>query len=169
MNGSSFCETEKSMKIWKIMLVIVVLMSLCSCGSGKKMPIEVVSDAVAGCALPAGVIYDSHVGSDSEGYLSEHLLKTLFGECGENMKQVESCAIYMTAKQDVCEAAVFRCYSSAGTGEIVEMCLYRSGILERYAPDTKTGITVCGRYVFWAAGKNADGIISALKRAARSG
>ena len=111
------------MKKWKIVLFLVGLLLFCSCGSVKKMPREVVSGAIAGCSLPAGVVYNSDAESDSKEYLSEHLLTTLFGKCEENMKKAESCAVYMTARQDVCEAAAFLCYSSDGTGKIVDLCL----------------------------------------------
>ena len=127
------------------------------------MPHEAVGEALIGCSLPAGQIYT--LGDEAgEGKASdEALFRVLFEGYEEGMHGVEASAVYLSARENICELAVFLCYGD--TKDTLNMCLKRGDFLSRYEPNTHSLSMVKGRYVLFAAGENPNSLLDALGRA----
>ncbi len=128
------------------------------------MPREVLSEAMVGCALPSGVVYA--FGDESGITAPSDLLNTLVG--GEAaLGGVKNAAFYLSAREEVCEAAVLLCYTASEARDAVSLFQARGDLLMRYAEDVRACVSVKGKYLLFAAGKDAPKILAALERAVR--
>lgn len=155
-----------SVKICKIGLCLLLVLLLSSCGKTAILPREAVGEVLVGCSLPSGVVYTSdEAGRGME--LTQEMLFRLFGDCAEIMSGVESCAIYLSARETVCEMGVFYCYAAGEARQVAELCLARGEELARYDDAIVSKVTLKGRYVLWAASEDPEPIVAALGRAVR--
>ncbi len=82
--------------------------------------------------LPAVLVFYSGAHEYEEGYLSEDMLITLYGDGQEVLgyEGVEECALFIAKGQDMTEFAIFKCYTYASTEKVAEMCRRRLEILK---------------------------------------
>ena len=154
----------KMRKIGWLIFCVALTVMLCSCSGERVMPSKAVSEALAGCALPSGTVYV--LGEGEQGVvLTEELLGRLFGDCEEGFGGVSSGALYLSARESICEAAVFYCYAASETREVAELCHARGELLARYESSVSAAVVVKGRYVLFAASEEPEPILAALSRA----
>lgn len=150
------------MKIWKIMLCALLSIFLCSCSNVKIVPSAIVSEALAGCALPSGQVYT--LGEQKQGNQSdEDTFRLMFEEYETGMLGVRCSAVYLSARDRLCEMAVFLCYGD--TKDTVDMCQRRGEFLARSDKDVRYMTAVKGKYVLFAVGDDPEVLLSALRRA----
>ncbi len=154
------------MKIYRMILCLILLLSLCSCSHAKVMPNDALGEALVGCALPSGTVYTLGEGGGGIA-LTQDLLSRLFGDCEEAVSGVEYGAIYLSARETVCEAAVFYCYAAGEARDMAELCLARGEALARYDDVIVSKVTVKGKYVLWAACEEPETVVAALARAVK--
>ncbi len=154
------------MRICKIFLCLCLVLTLSSCSSARVMPCDALGEVLVGCALPSGTVYALGEGEGGIA-LTDELLHRLFGDCEEKISGVESGAVYLSARESVCEAAVFYCYAAGETREVVELCRERGELLARYEASVSCEVAVKGRYVLFAASEDPKPILAALARAVK--
>ena len=152
--------------ICKMVLCIFLTILLQSCSNEKIMPIVAVSEAAAGCALPSGRIYALGEGTSGR-QRDEDVFRLLFDEYETGMAGVRSSSVYIAAREQLCEMAVFLCYGD--TEETVDMCQRRGEFLSRNGKGVQYMTAVKGKYVLFAAGEDPDALLSALGRAVDGG
>ena len=150
------------MRICKIVLCVFVLCLLCSCSKSEIMPSAVIGDALAGCILPSGRVYmmgEMKTGKQSD----EDVFRLLFDGYETGMAGVRCASVYLSARESLCEMAVFLCYGD--TEDAVDMCQRRGEFLARSDRDAQYMTAVKGKYVLFAVGEDAEALLSALRRA----
>ena len=153
------------MRMAQILVCLFFTLSLIGCSAAKALPREVLSEAMMGCALPSGAVYT--VG-EGEGGISppSDLLSVIVG--GEALLEgVKSGVFYLSARAEICEAAVLFCYTASEAREAAELCQARGALLMQYAEGVSACVSVKGKYVLFAAGKDASKILAALERAVK--
>ena len=126
------------------------------------MPSAVVSEALAGCTLPSGRVYA--LGAAKTGKQSdEDMFRLLFDEFETGMAGVRCSSVYLSAREKLCEMAVFLCYGD--TMDTVDMCQRRGEFLARSNVDVQYMTAVKGKYVLFAVGEDPETLLSALSRA----
>ena len=149
-------------KICKIVLCLSLAVLLSSCSNVKIMPSAIVSEALAGCTLPSGQVYtlwESEQGDRSD----EDTFRLLFDEYETGMAGVRCSAVYLAARERLCEMAVFLCYGD--TMDTVDMCQRRGEFLVRSDKDVQYMTSVKGKYVLFAVGEAPEALLAALSRA----
>ena len=150
------------MKICKMVLCFSLIFLLCSCSNMKIMPSVAVSEALAGCALPSGRVYtlwESEQGDRSD----EDMFRLLFDGYETGMAGVRCSSVYLSAREGLCEMAVFLCYGD--TMDTVDMCQRRGEFLVRSDKDVQYMTSVKGKYVLFAVGEHPETLLAALSRA----
>ena len=117
------------MKRWLgLGLALLMCMCACSCSYEEKSAAVLLGEQMA-CTedLPQGVIYRSGAAEGEEGYFSERLVATVYGEHAVTrcFPLLEDYAIFLSSFAEPCEIAVFRCYEKSDADRIAEMCLSR--------------------------------------------
>ncbi len=93
------------------------------------------------------------------------MLLRMLGECEAELGGVRSCSFYLSARGDVCEVAVFDCYSAGAARELATLCLARGELLARHDADVGSRALVKGKTLLWAACTNPDPLVDTLARA----
>lgn len=150
------------MRICKIVLCLCLLFLLCSCTKREIVPSCVIGEALAGCTLPSGQVCtlgESRAGKQSD----EDVFRLLFDGYETGMAGVRCSSMYLSAREDLCEMAVFLCYGD--TMDTVDMCRRRGEFLARNNMDVQYMITVKGKCVLFAVGQEPKVLMTALGRA----
>lgn len=161
-----FSEGILVKKIGVLGLILLVIL-LPSCKSKKSLPSEMIGGFLAGQALPAGTVYTTEAQEESHSFVSPTLLLSLFGHCKEEMTLVESGAIYLSARDEICEVYVFLCYAASGSEKISELCLARVDMLKKHRPELESCVAVNGRYVLFTVGEQAEHLMRDLRHVVR--
>ena len=153
----------------KRVVFLVVCLFLCvflfSCGA-LPSPSSIVGEVLASVPFPSGRIYDSGVDETSERYMSSELISNHFGVGSDTYEfsLIDSCAVYLSARDEPCELAVFLCRAKSDTAIIADMCLERIELLHDYFGSLGINyrVEICGKYVVMAV---CDKPETAVKRA----
>lgn len=152
------------MKAWKGIFCLLLVLSVCSCGRVRVPPIAALGEALACCQLPSGTVY-TRSGEEGGADLTGEMQDRLFDGGEDALRGAQSFALYLSARERVCEAAIFYCYSAGEAKKIAELCLARGEELKRYDGGILSQVAVKGKYVLFAACEEPDTVVSALGRA----
>ena len=144
-----------------ILFVSVFLFS--SCSRVILSPNEAIGVLLAAHSLPSGVVYALDAGDGQTA--AREMLSRMLGECEDELGGIRSCAFYLSARGDRCEAAVFACYSASAARELATLCLARGTLLARHDNAVESRVLVKGKTLLWAACANPDPMIDTLARA----
>ena len=135
----------------------------CSCSRVRSSPNEAIGTLLAAHSLPSGVVYTLEAGDEQAS--ARQMLLRMLGECESELGGIRSCAFYLSARGDVCEAAVFACYSASAARELATFCLARGELLARNSNGIGSKVLVKGKTLLWAVSVNPDPLINTLSRA----
>ena len=116
-------------------------------------------------------IYSSIAEEGEQGYFSDELRITLYGEkrAAECFSLVEECAVYISPR-DIKELAVFKCYSRSDTDSIAAMCLERADSLSvalnsisALDKNQKAHVEIHGKYVFFSFIDQSESLIKRFR------
>ena len=157
-----------------LLITLSLLLALTSCG--REVSTEEVLAAM--CAsqppLPAGQIFLSTAEAGEEEFADEELLAVLFGGGSLPVEFEVICefAFRLSTGATPHEFAVFRCLSSQDAYDVAQMCLRRADLLRRGHIETEwetvtqgAQVSVCGKYVLWAVGEDAQSALETARRA----
>ncbi|MBE6662288.1 MAG: hypothetical protein E7606_03275 [Ruminococcaceae bacterium] len=153
------------MKMVKILVCFFLMLSLIGCSAAKALPRDVLSEAIAGCSLPSGTVYA--IGEGAGGISTPSELPSVIVGGEAVLEGVKSGVFYLSAREEICEAAVLFCYTASEAREAAELCQARGALLMHYAEGVSSCVSVKGKYVLFAAGKDASRILAALERAVK--
>ena len=131
----------------------MILFCLCSCSRIRVTPSEAMGELLASHSLPSGVVYTSESGG-------EEMLVQILGT--DELQEVESFALYLSARDRVCEAAVFSCYSKGEARALAELCTKRGEFLARRDKGVASKVLVKGKYLLWAVSEDPDALVRSL-------
>ena len=129
-----------------------------SCSGARISPDAAIGALLAAHSLPAGVVY----GADLEG---EAMFFRLFGSTEKEMDGIRSFGLYLSAREAVCEVAVFDCYTKSEARELAELCAERGDFLARRENTVSSKVLIKGKYLLWAACEDPDILVATLSRA----
>lgn len=151
------------MKMGKLIICLLFGLCLCACSPRGQDPSAAMGEVLVACALPSGTVYT--LGEETGVALDEDLEEVLFGK--DTLDGVRRGALYLSAREKLCEAAIFECYSVTEAKKLAELCLRRGEWLGQYEPAVTTGVCLRGRWVLWAAAESHESLLGALSRAVK--
>ena len=149
---------------------------LCSCRGNEKAPsclsvLEAITAAEVG--LPAGRSYSLSGSKTDEGYLSESLIKSLYGN-GALPAISESwldCAVFVSILGHPCEFAVVYCSDRNAAEDTARLFGSRLNSLKALRSDEEYGnmldsaqISICGNFVLMLVSSDPDNALKIAKR-----
>lgn len=159
-----------------LFLTAFLLISLlCSCADEKKAPsclsvLEAMTCAEVG--LPAGRIY-SLSSTDNDGYLSESLIKALYGN-GSLPAVSESwidCAVFVSTLGHPCELAVVYCTDRNAAEDTARLFGSRLNSIRALKSDEQYGnmldsaqISICGNFVLMIISSDPNNTLKIAKK-----
>ncbi len=146
------------------LILIFSCSCLSSCSEGRVPPREAIGALLAAHELPSGVVYADEAGDDTA---ARAMLFQMLGECEQELEGAEAFALYLSARETVCEVAVFDCYTKGEARELAALCLARGEFLMQHGKGVTSKVLVKGRYLLWVASEDPDTLIATLSRAVR--
>ncbi len=142
-------------RIVTLFVGLCLLLSLVGCGTQKNAE-EILGEVLAASDLPRGVIYCADNTDDA-------LLTEFYGESAPSeFALLSSFAIYSSARMEVCEVAIFRCYAASDAHRIAEMCHTRADLLQKYfnmtGEEVSLRVLIKGKWVMMAVCDNAEAV-----------
>lgn len=150
----------KNLRFIALALVFCILF-LCGCAEDEPDAYSLLVDLMLGVNEEPGnngYLYSSKASEGDVEYLPGDILVTLYGEkyLDSWSEMVEECAIFLSAR-DVCEIAVFKCYSRSDTALVTTMLFERADELKVALRHTEweeqsgeISIEINGKYLLFA-------------------
>ena len=137
-------------------ILVTVMILLSSCSPHIDSCRDALKTLCSSASLPSGELYFSDAAEGEEGYLSDELALTLYGESAKDLLALcEDYAIFLSERPIPCEAAVFKCHSASDCDTLSEALLSRIEEVRALLRDTelageydKATVKVKGKYVF---------------------
>lgn len=135
MPYGSFLFAEGIMRCFSLLLCFAVMFaaifSFCSCSTAEQNALEAVSQIIEKTkGLPAGVIYRREAKAGEDGYFSEAVMRSMYGEGSQAVFDLaEDFAIYTSSFAKPYEIAVIVCYSRSDTDTAAKMFIKRQELL----------------------------------------
>lgn len=142
------------MRFFSVIIVLIIVMSAVSCMANNKPCMEILNEIVDDVErLPAGKIYRSGSEAGGEGFYTEGMRKTMYGEDSERyFSLMEEYALFVSSSGVPCEIAVFKCYSATDARGVEFMCRNRAQLLSVALNGTGFA-TLCDRIIIIREGR----------------
>lgn len=159
-------------RIITLILALMLLLAAVSCGkSTPPIPCREILLAMADAepSLPAGRFYSLSAAEGESEYLSDSLLRALYGEHGAVEGWLD-CALYLSVSERPCELAVILCRDHDTASDTARLFGARLGAIRITVTDPDYGrivtdakVTVLGNYVLFLVSSDSEAVLQAAK------